>query len=295
MQFRKTYIEITNVCNRTCDFCPGTSRRPRFMERVLFQRILIQLRGISRLLLFHVMGEPLLHPELCVFLDLCAYHGYRVNLVTNGVLLPAAGGALFSKTALRQVSISLHHLAEQSAPRVLDAYFQGIKECIREARLRPGLTVSLRLWNWRARGNTSFWDDVLRRIADMVSAPHTRLRALSEKKPLRLAEHLWLNCSPRFAWPSLDNQDYGTIGTCLGLREQVAILADGTVVPCCLDHDGVITLGNLASATLDQILSGTRAVALRKGFCKGAIVEELCKKCSFRLRFNREGSPTLSP
>jgi len=295
MHFRKTYIEITNVCNRTCDFCPGTSRRPRFMERVVFQRILIQLRGISRLLHFHVMGEPLLHPELSVFLDLCADHGYRVNLVTNGMLLPAAGGTLFGKTALRQVSISLHHLSEHSSSSELDAYFGGIKECIRNAGTRPDLAVSLRLWNWGTTGSNAFRDDVLGRIADMVSIPRPRLHALAENKPLRLAEHLWLNCAGKFVWPSLDNKDYGTNGTCLGLRQQAAILADGAVVPCCLDRDGIITLGNISSATMADILSCERAAALRKGFSKGVIIEELCRRCSFRLRFNRERSPTLSP
>jgi hypothetical protein len=286
-RFRKTYIEITNVCNRSCNFCPGTTRPPRFMDRDLFERILDQLRGFASLLHFHVMGEPLLHPEIGGFLDSCASRGYRVNVVTNGALLPGAGEALLGKSAMRQVSISLHHLSERASPAALDDYFQGIGDFIRKAGVYPGLFISLRLWNKRSRLDAAFWDDITRRIAALFSLPFSSVALCDEKNPLKLAENIWLNCAERFEWPGPDKPDLGNQGSCLGLREQIAFLADGTVIPCCLDHNGAMALGAVTSTALSDILSSPRAMAMRDGFCKGVITEDLCRKCSYRLRFGR--------
>ena len=287
-KFRKTYIEITNVCNLSCDFCPKNSRPPEFMNGSVFLEILENLLGISHLLHFHVMGEPLLHPEVGWFLDRCADFGYRVNLVTNGTLLAERGDALIGKPALRQVSISLQGLEYSPMPS-LDEYFETIFAFIRKSKCHPGSgsAVSLRLWNIEAGADPSFQTVVLRKIASVFSAPEVRIDALPPQTPLRLAEKVYLNPAPRFEWPAGTNPEYGESGFCLGLRDQFAILVDGTVVPCCLDHAGMMALGNVAQSSIREILSSDRARRIRDGFAAGRVEEELCRKCSYRLRFNR--------
>jgi radical SAM protein with 4Fe4S-binding SPASM domain len=66
----------------------------------------------------------------------------------------------------------------------------------------------------------------------------------------------------------------------------MGILADGTVVPCCLDKEGVINLGNCSAKRIDHIMRSPRAKALRDGFKNGILVEDLCRKCTYIERFD---------
>ena len=255
------------------------------MDKELFKLFLQQLQGMGRLLHFHVMGEPLLHPDLSDFLDMCAPYGYRVNVVTNGLLLPSVAHAILGKQALRQVSISLHHLSERMPVHEIDAYFQGLSDFMGEVLISRGLFVSLRLWNREAVVDSAFCSDVTRRIAELFSLNPANIDNCANHAPVRLAENIWLNRGLRFQWPSLENKNYGDQGTCLGLREQIAVLVDGTVTPCCLDCEGIIALGNVRQNCLSDIVKGPRARAISEGFAQGKIVEPLCGHCSYRLRF----------
>ena len=154
----------------------------------------------------------------------------------------------------------------------------------------PGLFVSLRLWNRQSGPAQYFRDDISRRIGELFSLSSSSVAHCKPKDPLKLARNIWLNCAERFEWPNPDSPDLGDRGTCLGLREQIAVLVDGTVVPCCLDREGIMALGNVATTALADILSGARAAAMRDGFCKDTLTEELCRRCSYRLRFNRQRS-----
>ena len=86
-RLRKIYLEISNVCNLHCTFCPGTRREKRFMTADEFATLLPKLRPWTDYLYFHLMGEPLCHPELAEFLRLAGKAGFRVILTTNGTLL----------------------------------------------------------------------------------------------------------------------------------------------------------------------------------------------------------------
>ena len=74
---------------------------------------------------------------------------------------------------------------------------------------------------------------------------------------------------------------------CHGLRSQIAVLCDGTVIPCCLDSEGRLALGNLLSQEMDDILASPRARAIQKGFDARRPAEELCRRCGYAVRFNR--------
>jgi radical SAM protein with 4Fe4S-binding SPASM domain len=285
-KFRKTYIEITNVCDSACEFCPGTSRPPQFMSRDLFSAILSQLDGFAKLLHFHVMGEPLLHPEIGTFLDLCVPFGYEVNLITNGKQLAKTADAVLGKPALRQVSISVHSLSPASSGSERDAYFRDIVSFVTKARSAPPLSISLRLWNRGVGTEPRLQTDIFQRIESAFALPYCLQAHLSQNDSAKLADSVWLNCADRFVWPDLKGEDFGEHGFCLGLRDQIAILADGNVVPCCLDREGIVDLGNIQKSGLREILSSERALKMRNGFARKVVAEELCRKCSYRLRFD---------
>ena len=92
--FQRAYVEITNVCNLRCSFCPGTAREKKFLDPADFRVLAEKLRPWTDYLYLHVMGEPLLHPALGEILDICDALGLRVCVTTNGVLLPSRLGEL---------------------------------------------------------------------------------------------------------------------------------------------------------------------------------------------------------
>lgn len=82
-RFKKIYIEITNICNLNCEFCPKTQRQKTILTKEEFQHIIKEIQPYTDYVYFHVKGEPLLHPELGVFLDICKEYGLKVNITTN--------------------------------------------------------------------------------------------------------------------------------------------------------------------------------------------------------------------
>ena len=126
---------------------------------------------------------------------------------------------------------------------------------------------------------------MFRLIRETFDLPYPPEDQLKIKRSFMIGKNLCIDSAAQFEWPSLANKDYGDVGTCYGLRKQCAVLADGTVTACCLDNNAALCLGNIWQRPLMEILSGKRAVAIRKGFERGVVVEELCKKCSYRLRF----------
>lgn len=262
-RFRRLYIEITSVCNRSCAFCPPTSRRPSFLTEDQFRRILGQVAPFTSLLYFHVRGEPLLHPHLVEFLDLAHQARLGVHLVTNGTLIDRVGPRLVGHPALHQVSVSLHSFEGDEAER--QQYWAPIRAFVRQVEATGGTTVTLRFW----RG------------------PDPGLRPTVEADLVPRGPRTFLHTEEPFDWPSVTGPWVGDSGFCLGLRDQAAVLVDGTVVPCCLDAEGQVALGNLFTEDFSAILQGPRARALYEGFGRRACAEPLCQRCSFRKRFDR--------
>lgn len=284
-KIKKTYIEITNKCNLSCDFCPKTFRPVGFMSRELFEEILTKIQGHSEFLCFHVMGEPLLHPEIGVFLDLCSKYGYRVNITTNGTLVKKAAEAIISKPALRQVNFSLHSFEANIKEISLDSYLDQIFEFVRKAKDERELLICLRLWNISESPVNNGNKYVLYRIEKEFGLDYTIEEKITHCKGIKLAENIFLNQAEKFEWPDIQTEELGSRGFCYGLRDQVAILVDGTVVPCCLDKEGVVQLGNIREDSLEAIISSKRASDLYEGFSRREAVEELCRKCRYRDRF----------
>lgn len=284
MKFRKVYIEITNQCNLSCRFCPKTDREPLFMDETLFDAICGQLRGLVQRLYLHVMGEPLLHPRLAAYLDICSFYGHRVNIVSNGTLLAQRGGELLEKPALRQLSVSLHSQARQGGEESLHAYLRAIRDFAAQAALRSDFLVQLRLWN-KGASDPAFQSVMLQSIQETFGLPDALGQRLNDRRSFMLGKNLCIDSVEPFEWPSLSGKDYGDKGTCLGLRKQCAILADGEVTACCLDNNGALGCGTVKERALRDILSGARASAIREGFERGIVVEPLCRRCAYRLRF----------
>jgi len=284
--FKKIFVEITNRCNLACDFCPATNRTKSDIAPEVFAALLPQLTPFTKHLALHVLGEPLLHPDLPQLLALCHQQGMQVNLTTNGTLLPRQAQMLLAAPALRQINISLHSTSGRSCGDPA-GYLTGVLAFASLAAVR-GVFVSLRIWDLpptQLQNGIRWQDEVLTRLEGFfaISAPLSDVVAAGQG--VKLADRIFLSQKDLFAWPSLSAPDLGGRGTCRGLRDQVAILVDGTVVPCCLDGEGNIPLGNVFAEPFAEIIAGERVARIRRGFQERKLVEELCRRCSYRQRF----------
>lgn len=286
-KLKKAYIEITNVCNLSCDFCPGTSRKPGFMSIPEFETVLLKLHGVTDYVYLHVMGEPLLHPDLSRLMELCRQYGYKVNITTNGTLIGEKDEILLSASALRQVNFSVHSQEGVVNEATVDRYLDEIFSFTDAALSKGGVYISYRLWNLTSKASEHYNSFVVNKLQQRYEPDFQVFEALEMYKRITLRDRLFLNSAEVFQWPSVSAGGSNDSGFCLGLRDQVAILVDGTVVPCCLDSDGSVPLGNIFNEDFASIIDGERAISLYNGFSQRRAVEELCRKCGYRDRFSQ--------
>lgn len=281
--FQRAYVEITNVCNLRCDFCPGTTRPASFMTPEDFRCIAEKLRPYTEYLYLHVMGEPLLHPALGEILAVCGACGFRVCLTTNGVLLQEKLELLRSCGALHKVSVSLHSFEGNHRREGLADYVSG---CLASCRTlsRQGVLCALRLWN---RGGAERLNGEIESLLGALTGQDMAALPADRRGNRRLEERLFLESAEKFDWPGTDGAAAPAAQFCYGLRQQLAVLCDGTAVPCCLDGQGALALGNLLTQELEEILQTPRAQAIRQGFERRRPAEELCRRCGYAKRFNR--------
>ena len=288
-KYKKIYIEITNVCNLACDFCPRTMRAPEFMTVETFSQILDQIKPYTSYIYLHVKGEPLLHPELDNFLDLSYAKGFQVNITTNGTMISRVQDMLLSKPALRQINFSLHSFDGNETGQSREEYTANILAFARAAKQKSQIIVSLRLWNLTENHSADFAgrrnDDLLASIEKEFDLPFKIQEEVIPERGIRIADRLFINQAHLFTWPDLNGKEDDGIGFCYGLRSQAAILVDGTVIPCCLDAEGVINLGNIHTAPFSTIIDSQRARDIVEGFSRKEAAEELCRKCGYRQRF----------
>ena len=280
-RLRKAYLEITNVCNLNCTFCAGTRREKRFLSPEEFRVLAEKLRPHTDYLYLHLMGEPLLHPQLAQLLSCAEELGFRVMITTNGTLLPKVGDLLCSSPAVERISISVHSFEANDSKNSLAEYLDQCIAFVQRASARKRCV--LRLWNLdgaETKGENCQNQAILKRLEEAFPKPWKE-----DSRGTTLVNRIHLEWGEKFEWPDLSAAEGGESGFCYGLRDQVGVLCDGTVVPCCLDHEGDIPLGNLFHQSLEEILNSPRAQAIYQGFSQGKAVEELCRKCGYARRF----------
>ena len=289
-RFLKVNIEISNICNLQCSFCPEVLRPKKLMEPALFESIIEQVAPLTEQVCLHVMGDPLVHPRLEELVAVCERANTRIFLVTNGVLLRERHQELLLHPVFRQICFSLHSFPDnfpgQDPGPYLERIFAFTERCFEK---RPDLFLNYRLWNLSTPGGASAENqDILRRVEERFKT-QLNLEALDvrEEKAVKIGRRLSLHFDTEFTWPSMDLPVLGTRGTCYGLRNHFGILVDGTVVPCCLDKEAATPLGNIQTSRIEEILASPRAQAILTGFRNRQLVEPLCQRCPYIERFDR--------
>ena len=288
-RFKKVYIEISNVCNLQCTFCPPVVRDKKFMEPELFRKVVRAVAPLTEEVCFHLMGEPLLHPDFDAYVNFCETSGVRVNLTTNGMLLNPERVKALLNPALKQINFSLQSFESNFPEEDNAAYLQKIFDFTERAiQERPDLYINYRLWNHGAPGSQASNDLIVEKIKQGLHIDFNPFSDVRWKKSVKIKNLVYLHFDSRFEWPHPSQPLRSTQGFCHGLSSHIGILADGTVVPCCLDKEGVIRLGNCSSQKIEDILQTPRATSIHEGFQKGILVEDLCQKCTFISRFDNK-------
>ena len=273
---KKIYLEITNVCNLSCTFCHKTKRKKHFLSEAEFTALAGKIREHTKYLYFHLMGEPLLHPHTGRFLEIARDMGFNVTIATNGVLIKEKEDELLRFPAYK-ITFSLHSYEGNCLDVSLENYLEDIICFCRKAE-KKGTICVLRLWN--EGGSDSLNDRILSVLRENFTFRENR-------KGFALSDRIYLETAEMFSWPD-KNAPIQNVSFCMGLRDHIGVLCDGSVVPCCLDSEGDITLGNLFNEELSDIISSERAQNIYRGFSENRCSEDLCRRCQYATRFTHK-------
>lgn len=285
----RIYIEISNICNVQCSFCPVVDRDKKIMSPSDFEHIIRQAAPLASQVCLHLMGEPLAHPQFREIIKHCGDYGVAVQITTNGLLIKRYQDFLLNSKSIRQVNFSLQSFKDNFPEKPIEPYLGNILEFSQEAFLKsPEMFINLRLWNLESEAQDN--EDIFKYIESKLGVQINRRVDVGGIKSKRILNRLYLHFDSRFEWPSLDLPYRGTQGRCNALIGHIGIHADGTVVPCCLDKEAQIPLGNCLEEDLVDILNSSRAQAMKKGFELGILIEKLCQHCSYIDRFSKRKS-----
>ena len=285
--FHRVHVEITNICGLACSFCPPKLQASKTMSLEFFEKILLQLKPYTKNLALHVMGDPLTLSNLDKYLDLSLANGFEVELTTSGYYLKKNPFTTLFHPCIRQLNISLNAYNKNDSNLSFESYMQGVLAvCDKKLQEYPKPFINLRVWNLDTSFSERSFNEALFGILEKHFGERLEMDevVLNRVKSVRLASKILLNFDSYFEWPSLSS-NHESHASCYGLKSHIGILANGVVVPCCLDGEGVINLGDLHVESLKAILESKRSKAMLEGFANHKAVEELCLKCSYKDRF----------
>ena len=287
-RFHKINVEISNICNLQCSFCPEVIREKKMMPLDLFENVIQQITPLTELVCFHLMGDPLVHPKLNDMIQICEKYGTKIFFVTNGVLVKPEHHHLLLSPAMYQVNFSLHSFFDNHPQKDPTTYLEKIFSWTEHAlEHRPDLYINYRLWNLQdVRGGLTENVEMLKRIENRFGfSVNPNELNIQKNKSLKIKNKLYLHFDTEFIWPDLKLPVLGHKGTCYGLSSHIGIHADGTVVPCCLDKEASIPLGKIQENTILEILESDRAKNILNGFKQNKLIENLCQRCQYIERF----------
>lgn len=273
MKFKKIYIEITNACNKNCSFCSKSTRKKVEMSPTDFEFIIMQVKNYTDYVYLHVKGEPLLHSRFEDIINICDKYNMNVNITTNGTFLPKQQEIIANSKCVRQINLSIHSLNDRNE-------INNILNSVNDIKKRKDIYFVYRYWTLKE--NLILKDNqILDAITKHYNLSIEKQQEIEQKGNIKINKYTFINKDKEFVWPSLNNQICNETGYCYGLKTHIAILSDGTVVPCCLDAEGIINLGNIYKTKLEEILNSERTMNIINAFKNNKKFENLCKHCSF--------------
>lgn len=284
-KFHKVYIELTNICGLKCSFCPPKNKPSDTIGLDKFEHILKEINPYTNDIALHVVGDPLVINNLDEYFELILKFNLKAHITTSGYYLSEKFFKTLISPCVKQVNFSLNSFNKNDLTITFEDYIKPIVQFCKYKNVhKKDIFVNLRLWNLDEFNTENDYNNM---VFEYLTDQHFKfdLANCDFKTPFRIDNKVLIHFDSYFEWPSLNSKHDNSDGYCHGLSKQIAILVDGTVVPCCLDNDGIIDLGNIHEERLAKILASQRSQNIIEGFKKDIAVEELCKKCTYKKRF----------
>lgn len=273
-KYRKIYVEISNICNLNCSFCSKVEKPKRIMSIEEFDIILNKIKDYTDYIYLHVKGEPLLHPRIIEFIERANLYNLKVNLTTNGTLLEKHVDELSKLKNINKINISIH--SENNEENYCEKIFESVEKL-------TNITTIYRLWTLKNNELDKKSTEIVDKIKKYYEIDNDTYEKLLKEKNIKIRNNIYVDKDNEFDWPTITENKSNSY--CYALKTQIGILVDGTVIPCCLDSNGKIELGNIYKETLEEIINKDRYKKLQKSFQDRTPCEELCKSCTFKERF----------
>lgn len=275
MKWRKVYIEITNYCNLSCSFCSKTSKPKREMTVDEFKQAIKKIKPYTSIIYLHIKGEPLLHSQFDNILKVCDEASLKVNITTNGTLLKEKIEILKKHPCLNHLNISLH--SENKNIHYLENIFNSVE------KLSTEVVIIYRFWTLNHYKINKKIANIVEKMSFYYNLSTEIVDKLKTEKNIKIRQNIYVDKANLFTWPD-EKTILETEGYCLAGKTHIGIQSDGTVVPCCLDGEGAINLGNIFKDSIDMIISSKRYQDFIKGFQDRKPSESLCRKCRYKDR-----------
>ena len=284
------HIEITNICNLKCTFCPPKILPNGTMSLEKFDDLNFQLKPYTKELAYHMVGDPLVLSNLNEYLNISLKHDLKVNITTTANNINEKHYKALMNPTIKQINFSINSYNANSHKKSLDEYLNPILDFVKFAQeQKHEYFINFRIWNLDEEKsakefNTKVFDKINKTFNTNID-----LENVYKERPknIRIDRKIFFNFDEYFNWPSLENEIVSSNGFCYGLDSHFGILTSGDVVPCCLDQNACINLGNTNTTQISDILNSNRVKAIQNGFRKNIVVEELCQKCEYRTRFDK--------
>jgi len=277
-KFNKIYVEITNICNLNCSFCSKDNRKKKEMSIEEFSKVINKIKDYTKTIYLHLKGEPLLHSHLDELLSICDNNNINVKITTNGTLLKLKKDIL-KNHAIKQINISLH------SENNIKNYFEDVFNVCDE--LSENINIVYRIWVLNNLQLDKISTIIVENLIDYYKLSTNMVEKIKNEKNIKIKDNIYLDKDNEFIWPNetKNNSSEDEIGYCLGTKSHIGILSDGTVVPCCLDSDASINLGNIFENSLEEIVNSDKFKIINEGFKNNKVIYDLCKNCDYRKRF----------
>ncbi|MCT7563849.1 SPASM domain-containing protein [Aliarcobacter butzleri] len=289
-RFRKVHIEITNICNLKCTFCPPKILPNKTMTLDKFDKLNLELKEFTTELAYHIVGDPLVLSNLDEYLNISLKHNLKVNITTTANNINKKHYETLLNPTIKQINFSINSYNANSHKKSLDEYLEPIIEFVKFAqKQKHEYFINFRIWNLDEKNSAKEFNlKVFNKINEAFDT-NIDIEDVYKNRPknIRIDRKIFFNFDEYFNWPNLENKEVSKTGFCYGLDSHFGVLSNGDVVPCCLDKDAIINLGNIEDNSLKNILTSKRVKDIQNGFKKDILVEELCQKCEYRTRFDK--------
>ena len=281
-------IELTSSCNFRCLCCPtgnrSLGRKAEFMSADTFFNITSQCPGSLEAIRFIGWGEATLHPDLVEYISVASSIGILTHLNTNGSKMTHELARDLVCADLNSIKFSFQGVDRKSYAEMRNVdFFEGMIEAI-------VVTINARElywknWTWIAASTTTTWEtpemiaefcERLAPLVDELSVGKTifdfmdiNKAKLNTKDRDRLARLMSASTGDDKAHPDPCPEVFG----------KLSIHADGSVVVCCNDFDGVVELGNVNTDHIEDMWRNPKIEAYRERLARKDYEAPLCRTC----------------